>query len=633
MEASDVDTTSVQASCADPAAAQRWPAAASMLGRHPVVSLGGLIAAPLVVAAIVLLWRPWVPVLDMAMTELRVRDVGTRHTPLVGLPGRIGDFPDQGSHPGPWSFYLVAPFHRLAGSSAWGMQLGSVVLNSIVVFAMVALGHRRFGRRGAVAVAALAAIAVRGYGLVVLTHPWNPYFPVLIWLLVLLAAWMVLMGDDWMAIVVVAGASVAAQTHVPYLVSAVAVCGLTMGVLAYRALGARRRGQPRTVAPLVTTLAVGAAMWLPPLVDQLVRSPGNVTRLARHFLTDPDEKAIGLGAGVRVVLQHLDLVSIGWDLVARDDALVHRAGSVSGVAAGGLVVLVLWLVSAVWAVRVEHRSLVALHAVIAVALVAGTISVSRIFGKVWFYLTLWMSATTLMVLLALCWTAWLLIAGRTRRPERDLRICMVAAVAAAVLATGASVIATIGHRMPVAEHGADVRALLPTITAALDRGEGPAPGPDARYVVFWQESVVPGAQGYALLNELERRGYDVGVHPTWRVPATAHRVRHAGEFDAEIHFVSGAWIDGWREHPDRVEIAHYDRRTTAERARFAELEAGVRRRLTEIGRPELIEVMELNIFGASLDPGLPADIVADLDEMLRLGEEVSIFLAPPGSTS
>ena len=83
----------------------------------------------------------------------------------------------------------------------------------------------------------------------------------------------------------------------------------------------------------------------------------------------------------------------------------------------------------------------------------------------------------------------------------------------------------------------------------------------------------------------------------------------------------------------RAIIASADGFSAAMWARFAELEAGVRRRLTEIGRPELIEVMELNIFGASLDPGLPDDVVADLDEMLRLGEEVSVFLAPAGSTS
>jgi hypothetical protein len=152
VETADVGTSSAQAP-------DGGLPASGWVRRHPVVLFGTLVAAPLVAAAIVLAWRPWVPVLDMAMTELRVRDVGTRHTPLIGLPGRIGDFPDQGSHPGPWSFYLVAPFYRLAGSTAWGLQFGSVVVNTAVVFAVVALGRRRFGWRGAVAAATLAAIA------------------------------------------------------------------------------------------------------------------------------------------------------------------------------------------------------------------------------------------------------------------------------------------------------------------------------------------------------------------------------------------------------------------------------------------------------------------------------------------
>ena len=40
------------------------------------------------------------PLLDLAQTELRVRDVGGSHTPLVGLAGRIQAYGQQGSHPG-----------------------------------------------------------------------------------------------------------------------------------------------------------------------------------------------------------------------------------------------------------------------------------------------------------------------------------------------------------------------------------------------------------------------------------------------------------------------------------------------------------------------------------------------------
>ena len=45
--------------------------------------------------------------------------------------------------------------------------------------------------------AGIGALAVRGYGLTVLTHPWNPYFPVLLWLVALVATWSVLAGDHW----------------------------------------------------------------------------------------------------------------------------------------------------------------------------------------------------------------------------------------------------------------------------------------------------------------------------------------------------------------------------------------------------------------------------------------------------
>ena len=71
-----------------------------------------LLALPFVIAAVVLSTKHWNPVLDLAMTELRVRDVFGGDTPLIGLPGRIGRFPDQGSHPGPLSFYLLAPVAR-----------------------------------------------------------------------------------------------------------------------------------------------------------------------------------------------------------------------------------------------------------------------------------------------------------------------------------------------------------------------------------------------------------------------------------------------------------------------------------------------------------------------------------------
>ena len=105
-------------------------------------------ALPLIVAVVVLAHRRWYPVLDLAMTEFRVRDVGGRHTPLIGLPGRIGVFPDQGSHPGPLSFWLLAPGYRLFGSSAWAMEAATVVLQMAWISVALWIGHRRAGTPG-----------------------------------------------------------------------------------------------------------------------------------------------------------------------------------------------------------------------------------------------------------------------------------------------------------------------------------------------------------------------------------------------------------------------------------------------------------------------------------------------------
>lgn len=598
------------------------------LTRSP--ALAALAALPLVLAAVLLLWRPWAPTLDMAMTELRVRDVGGRHTPLIGLPGRIGDFPDQGSHPGPLSFYLVAPFYRLAGASAWGMQLGSVVVNAAAIAGTVAIGARLAGRRGAVVLAAICAVAVRGYGLNVLTHPWNPYVPVLIWLLVLVAAWAVLAGDHSMAVVVAVGASVAAQTHVPYLLNGIAVCALVFVVLVWR----WRFGGPDAGAgrPLLVAVGVGSVLWLPPVVDQLVRDPGNIRRLLRHFATEPpaDEPVIALGDAVRVFFRHLDAIEVAGSLVVRQAAFVHRSGLPGGSGWGGAVVFALWLAAAAVAWRRRHRRLNALNAVVAVALAVGAFSISRIFGKVWFYLTLWLWAATLLMVLSIAWAAALELAARRERRAVAFGVWPAAAVGAA--ATIASLGAAFVLEVPEPQLSDGLRAVLPATIDAIDDGVGDAVGPDGRYVVFWQDAAYNGSQGYGLVNELDKRGYQVFVQPAWRVPVTPQRVV-SGPYDAEIHIVSGVYIEEWAQRPGYVQVTEYDRRDDAERARFASLRERVETRLVEIGRSDLMERVDRNLFGASLEPGLPQDVVDALSEMLLLSVPIAVFVAPAGSTS
>src|SRR5215467_6564700 len=90
-----------------------------------VVAVGAVLTIPLVVALVVLHSPRWFPTLDMAETELRIRDVWSSNPPLIGLAGRIGPFgADGGSHPGPLSFYVLWPIWRLFGGESYGMFVG-----------------------------------------------------------------------------------------------------------------------------------------------------------------------------------------------------------------------------------------------------------------------------------------------------------------------------------------------------------------------------------------------------------------------------------------------------------------------------------------------------------------------------
>lgn len=607
----------------------------------PVTAATSLIVViPFLVAAIALATRPWFPVLDMAMTEFRVRDVFGPDTPLIGLPGRIGDFPEQGSHPGPLSFWLLAPIYRIAGASAYGLELGSIVLNIASVVTCLAIARRLARQRAAtvatvVGVGIVLAVSIRGYGLTVLTHPWNPYLPVLLWLVVVVAAWAVWWGDSMMVVPLLVAGSLAAQTHVPYLLLAGTMGIVSLALVAVRSHRALDDERDRHRRALVVGLVVGAVLWLPPLLDQLREDPGNIVMLVRHFLGDPPERAIDLGTAVEVFLRHLDAPQALVRMLSEPDAFVQISGTRpadAGIAVGGVLTLAAWAWAATVAVRRRLDGVVQLHGVVALGLALGLVSMARIFGKVWYYLTLWAWGTTMLAVAATVWTAAVVLAERRGRWPSNKTMAAVAGVALLV-PTGLSTGAAITLDVPEPQLSKSLGLVVDATVDAIDAGLGPADGRDGSYVVFWQDAVFIGAQGYGLVNELERRGLDVGVHPTWRVPVTPQRVKLPDETTAEIHLVSGVYIDEWRQRPGYVEVIEADARTPAQRERFEELRAGVIAELGALGRDDLIAEVDTNLFGASLDPDLPGSVVDDLSEMLLLGEPIAVFIAPTGSTS
>lgn len=588
--------------------------------RALVAGLVALLVAPLVVGLVALRTPTWYPVLDLAMTEYRVRDVFTGRTPLIGLPGRIGKtLAEQGSHPGPLSFYLVAPVYRLLGSTAWAMQVATVVIHAGAVATSLVIAHRRGGRRLVAAVALVLAVLLRGYGITLLTQPWNPYLPVLWWVTLLLAVWSVF--DDDLAVLPVAvfAASLCAQTHVPYL-------ALSLGFGALTALAAvrtvRRTGGVRWV---VGALALGAVLWAPPVLDQLTRHPGNLSILAEHF-GDPPEEAVGLRKGVELAVQHLDLA----DLVAADDGALEAAtAGTTGSLAGGLVVLALWVAAVALAVRLRHRRLLLLHAVVGAGLVLGALSISRIFGALWWYLMLWAWGVALLLALAVAWTVAAAVRERRGSLPSAITPALVAltAVVSLVFAVNA-----LDAEPPAPRLSAGLGQLLPGTVRALDEGVAGAKGRDGVYVVSWSDAVHIGSQAYGLVSELERRGYRAGMTKGLRVPLTRYRVIAPGDATVEVHFSSGRNIDEFRSKPGAVEVASADPRTPAERREFDRLLDRTERELRAEGLDDVADLLDGNLFAASIDPRVPTTTRRHVARLVELGEPMAVFLAPAGTS-
>ncbi len=583
-----------------------------------------LVSVPLVVALVAFNRPQWHPIADLAQSELRVRDVGTRDSPLVGLAGRIGPWYDPGSHPGPLSFWALAPVYRLLGGTAFAFGAAAVALHSLALALVLWMAQRRGGLRLMVAVGAAVVVLAQAYGTIVFLEPWNPYLPVTWWLVLLLAAWSVLDDDPPMLVVAVAAGSFCAQTHLPYL----GLVGGIGGVLALAAGWWIWRGgsddapgaRARRIRWLVIAVAVGVVLWIPPVIDQ-IDGVGNLSRV-RDSLQHPEGEPVGVAQGTREIVQRYGLDQWFGAL----DAAAPPAPS--GWNASGLLVLVAWAAAAGWTLlrrRTMPPALLRLHGLLGLGLVLGLVAASRIHGELWYYLYLWAMGLAALTAVAIGWTVVASARGRIPSPALVAVPAVVAVVASAALLTTAP--SADPSRPDLSD---DLGVLAEETAAALRAGDVRGGGPDGRYLVRWEDTVTIGAQGIGLVNELERAGFDVGVEVGHRVGGTRHRARRPDEATAVLVLAVGERIRAWDERPDEeaTPVARVDRRSDADREEAADLEVAIDDGLRAVGH-RLADVWRNEVFTSSIDPTVPGPVRADLLRYLELGAPVEVFVVDP----
>lgn len=585
---------------------------------RPVTRVAALVLAavvvllPAIVTAVAIVRPQWYPTGDMAQAELHVRGFWS-HPPLVGAAGRIQNAAGvQGSHPGPLLWLAMWPLYALFGSTSTSLVASVVTVHVVTMSLILWLGVRRGGAWFGTSLAIVLALTVHAGGPEPFTEPWNPWMGLLPFVVLLLAVWSVLDGERWMVVLAVIAGSYCVQAHAGYLLITLALLGLAVAWVGVREWRRRR------LRPLAGWLAVvtvtGFVLWIPPLLDQVRRDPGNLSILRDSF-SHPDAPYLQLSQVAEIVVTQFNVVG-PWVLGPGREGI--DALTVVGFA--GFVAL--WG-AAVFAARSRGAaSELRLHAVLAVAALVAVVSISRIFGLYLEYTVRWVWLITALVVAA---SVVSLARSRPIKIAHRRSVVVGAAALAAIGVVGASAQFASRAGPTGAIDSRIVAGLIPAIEGQLD--------PDARYLVRWWDPSTLGATGFGSLLELERRGFEVGVDRHFAAAALPHRAMPEETVAAVLYVVSGeVAIERARATPGLVELGSFDVRTDAQQARSVEVRAQLERALSAAGHADRIAWLDRANGQAQLlfaNPPLPADVGGLLDEYVGLRMPTAVFEAPP----
>lgn len=471
----------------------------------------------------------YLPVSDLALSELLVRDVG-RHPLYVGLYSR-----DDWSHPGPLLYILLAPFYWLTGGSSIGLGLGTLAINAASVVGMGVVARRRAGTAAMGATFLAAGLLLRTLGADIWGDAWNLHVTIVPFALLGFLVWALLDGARWALPVAVLVASFLAQTHVGFVPLAVPLVGVGVAGLA---LSAWRSEDPdrwrRLVRPTAAAAALGGVLWLPPLIDVLDGPPRNLVNIVRWF-REAEGGVATVGEGLKIVAGPFG-VPPEWATVRQPFGTFGESHYLEDPVIPWLLVVVAGAAVVLWRRLPAGRSLLV---VLGTMLTLGVAAVARTVGPQFEYRLLWTWVPPVVAFVIVALAGWTWLSERHRPATRWVGAAAVASIALLSLVNGVA-----GARAGTFDEGnSDVMAAItPPVVAAVEDVEEPVLVTDPFQAGAWY------ARGLVL--QLERRGIEAVVSPERRWEQSPHRIHDGDPVGATLVVVTDQSVTDHLENPD-----------------------------------------------------------------------------------
>lgn len=535
------------------------------------VAASVLALLPVFVLLVTRAGRDYLPHGDIAIIDLRVRDLVAGDFPLLGAYSRYG-----WNHPGPMFFFVLAPLSALAGGAAWATMVGGALLQAVAIALSARLAWRRGGLLLLLLVLAAITLATHAIGARILLDAWNPHVAVPFLALFVLQVWSVTLGDRWQLVGAAVVGTFLVQTHVGYipLVAAGAAYAVVLTVVDQRR---HKKMWAPWRRPAIVAAAVGVVLWIPTVVEELTTDPGNLTRLARYARSSADA-GVGFadGAGLLAAEFRIPPPWLGGDDLTEAFTNAARPASVWWL----VVPVVLLVVSAVAARRGSARESGRLVGLVALLSAVGVAALSNVESPTNDYLFHWRVVLATLIVAAV---AWAVAGGADGSTGRGRAVMAVAAIA---LGFGGG-----AQAWDVADHSGPINLDEPASRQLLRQLDADTI-PDEPFLTRNIGSAYRGIHA-ALVDELDRRGEPIRV-------------------DSELDYVYGddhtvpADESGvvWYVAEEGIDVSHYTARRGArvvartsplddtEEQELVELQRSLARQLRDADRPDLVGFLE-----------------------------------------